>query len=168
MGRLIAVLAVITATLTFGAASTAFAVEGDDSTYGVAASSLTNLTPDSGPIPEGQDAYLYTDDSALSCGSGGLECVDVQWDPGWITATIYFNRGETGLLADYTWYAGLICATVTARFGPVAGIVCMAEGGRLFWYATMARAHGHCLGIRYYYPWAWAYWNIEHWGSRCY
>lgn len=100
---------------------------------------------------------------------------DVQFDQGWITATIYFNRGETNLLANYLWFSGVVCAMVAGAYGWVAGLVCSVFGpSRMMWYATIARSHGNCLGIRWVQPFGIVtplqliYWSIEHNGSRCY
>lgn len=98
--------------------------------------------------------------------NGPVALPQVSFDPGWITGTIYWNRTETGYMADYSWWAAYSC-TVIAGWNFLAGIACQLAAPRLAFAASTARAHGNCVGLRFYFGNPAVWWTVEHNGSRC-
>jgi hypothetical protein len=90
---------------------------------------------------------------------------DAKYTWGWVTGTVYYNRGETRSLKTVS-FAGFVAAGLCAAFGwETAGAACVISGALIAqwnYVAGNAYANGHCVKIKI--P---SFWAFEYSGGYC-
>ena len=92
---------------------------------------------------------------------------DMSFSAGWVTATIYFNWGETVNIAGHSYSSAVLCGIAGAISGGLAALPCLLGFPRIVYGAQYAKNRGVCVALRFVIINPASFYTVTHNGSRC-